>query len=68
MSHPASCSGCGYQPAPSASRCDRRLLIAVVDELGKSALCGSCLVMLLARLRSSEDVTVFVARPTAVAS
>jgi hypothetical protein len=59
---PTTCSSCG---SPGS---DRRVLFPVVDELGRSAMCGLCLISLLSRVRSSADVTVFVARPAAVAS
>jgi hypothetical protein len=65
VSHPATCSTCRYQPDPVAPRSDRRLLISVVDELGKSAVCSTCFVMRLSQLRSTADITVFMARPTA---
>jgi hypothetical protein len=54
----STCSNCG---APAAQD---RALIPVVDELGQSAMCGLCLIGLLARL--GREVTVFVARPTAL--
>ena len=54
------CSTCG---APAAQA---QPLIHVVDELGRDEVCGLCVIRLLARIRTSGDVTVFVARPTAV--
>jgi hypothetical protein len=42
-------------------------LFPVVDELGRTDLCGLCLIQVLARWAHSGDVTVFLARPHAVA-
>lgn len=54
----STCSTCG--------NADQGALIHVVDELGRDEICGLCVITLLARLRTSGDVTVFVARPTAL--
>jgi hypothetical protein len=54
------CSSCG---APAAQD---RVLFPVVDELGRTEMCGLCLITVLARWPRSGDVTVFVARPAAV--
>lgn len=43
-----------------------RALIPIVDEAGRSEICWVCFLTLLTRLRTSGDVTVFVARPQAV--
>lgn len=51
------CSTCGT-PADQD-----RPLIHVVDELGRDEICGLCVITLLARIRRSGDVTVFVAQP-----
>jgi hypothetical protein len=62
---PTTCSYCHTPAIPAGP--DARHLISVVDELGKSELCGLCVITLLARLGSSGDVTVFVSRPAVVA-
>lgn len=63
---PTCCSHCGVRAVPDAPRRDRVVLITVVSELGSSAVCGLCVITLLPRLGS--DLTLFVARPAAVAS
>jgi hypothetical protein len=55
------CSSCG---APAGRGADH--LIPVVDELGRTEMCGLCLITVLARWPQSGDVTVFLARPTAL--
>jgi hypothetical protein len=66
MPHTDSCSSCQTPSIPSGP--DARRLIPVVDELGTTVVCGLCVIPLLSRLSKSGDVTVFVARPAAVAS
>lgn len=54
----------------TCSRCHRVRdgLIPVIDETGSSAICGLCVVAELPRWVLSGDVTVFVARPTALST
>jgi hypothetical protein len=66
--HPTCCSKCGFRVTPSTARPRRRALIRVVDELGSSQLCDVCVLILIADLGSSGDVTVFVGRPNVTAS
>ena len=61
MSDTSTCSSCGAPAAPD------RTLFPVVDEVGRSEMCGLCLIQVLARCAHSGDVTVFLARPHAVA-
>jgi hypothetical protein len=56
----STCSTCG---APAAQD---RALFPVVDELGRTEMCGLCLITVLARWPHAGDVTVFLARPVAV--
>lgn len=55
------CTTCG-KPAGRTGRA----LIPTVDEVGCGEICWVCLLDLLTRLRTSGDVTVFLARPAAV--
>jgi hypothetical protein len=43
-----------------------RALIPTVDEFGCGQICWVCFLTLLTRLRESGDLTVFLARPTAL--
>jgi hypothetical protein len=54
------CSTCGKRAGRD------RALIPTVDEVGAGQICWVCLLTLLTQLRNSGDVTVFLARPTAV--
>jgi len=54
----STCSGCG-----SPDR-DGRGLFPVLDETGRTDMCGLCLITVLAKWPSAEDVTVFLAGPT----
>lgn len=64
MSDTSTCSSCKSPAIPSGP--NARHLITVVDELGAAAMCDLHVIGLLSRLARSGDVTVFVARPTAV--
>lgn len=63
---PACCSMCGFRASPQTPRPDGRVLISLVDEIGTSLVCGLCVITLLPRL--GGELTLFVARPSAVAS
>jgi hypothetical protein len=62
----STCSDCGTPAIPSGP--NARRLITVVDELGTSAMCDLHVIGLLSRLARAGDVTVFVARPTALST
>jgi hypothetical protein len=56
----STCSSCGNADRDGA-------LIPVIDETGGTAICGLCVIAKLPRWVLSGDVTLVVARPTAVA-
>lgn len=58
MTDVSTCSICG---APDGR--GGHVLIPVVDDHGSTERCGLCVIPLLAQVRASGDVTVFVARP-----